>query len=139
MGNFTCITLMDLCNTVTECNSSTSCIDPVPKAFFKRVFDSVSSHVLKNINTSLQTGIFPDAFKTAVVKPVLKKPNLDGNALTNYRPISNLPFISKILEKIVSVQLGHDILINRLSDCVKLVQNIHQREKVLCQAWRSRV
>src|SRR4029434_8462840 len=122
--------------------SSTSCIDPVPTAFFKRVFDSVSSHVLKIINTSLQTGIFPDAFKTAVVKPLLKKPNLDGNALTNYRPMSNLPFISKILENIVSVQintfkLGHDILINRLSDCVKLVQNIHQREKVLCQAWRS--
>ena len=92
MGNFTCITLVDLCKTVTECNSSTSCIDPVPTAFFKRVFDSVSSHVLKIINTSLQTGIFPDAFKTAVVKPLLKKPNLDGNALINYRQlVSALP------------------------------------------------
>ena len=70
------------------------------------MFGSVSSHVLKIINTSLQTGIFPDAFKTAVVKPLLKKNNLDGNALTNYRPISNLPFISKILEKIVSVQIN---------------------------------
>src|SRR4029434_10259615 len=99
MGNFTCITLVDLCKTVTECNSSTSCIDPVPTAFFKRVFDSVSSHVLKIINTSLQTGIFPDAFKTAVVKPLLKKNNLDGNALINYRPMSNLPFISKVLKK----------------------------------------
>src|SRR4029434_4325992 len=58
--------------------------------FFKRVFVSVSSHVLKIINTSLQTGIFPDAFKTAVVKPLLKKINLNGNALINYRPISNL-------------------------------------------------
>ena len=106
MGNFTCITLVDLCKTATECNSSTSCIDPVPTAFFKRVFDSVSSHVLKIINTSLQTGIFPDAFKTAVVKPLLKETNLDGNALINYRPISNLPFISKVLEKIVSVQIN---------------------------------
>ena len=70
------------------------------------MFDSVSSHVLHIINTSLQTGVFPDAFKTAVVKPLLKKPNLDNNVLSNYRPISNLPFISKILEKIVSVQIN---------------------------------
>lgn len=33
MGKFTCITLTELCKTVTECNSSTSCIDPVPTAF----------------------------------------------------------------------------------------------------------
>src|SRR4029434_10244184 len=62
--------------------------------------------VMKIINTSLQTGIFPDAFKTAVVKLLLKKKNLDGNALINFRPISNLPVISKVLEKIVSVQIN---------------------------------
>ena len=54
-------------------------------SIFKQVFNSVSSHVLKIINTSLQTGIFPDAFKTAVVKPLLKKPNLDGNTVASYR------------------------------------------------------
>ena len=40
------------------------------------------------------------------VKPILKKPNLDSNAMTSYRPISNLPFIGKILEKIVSAQIN---------------------------------
>lgn len=38
--------------------------------------------------------MFPYAFKTAAVKPLLKKPNLDSNALTSYRPISNFPLIS---------------------------------------------
>lgn len=40
-----------------------------------------------------------------MVKPVLKKPNLDSDVLANYRPISNLPFISKILETVVATQI----------------------------------
>ena len=58
------------------------------------------------MNCSLQTGVFPTAFKTAVVKPLLKKSNLDPNVLNNYRPVSNLPFLSKILEKLVFNQVN---------------------------------
>ena len=64
----------------------------MPTAFFKRVFYSVSSNVLDIINTSLESGISPDAFKTEVVKPLLKKANLDSSVLPNYRPLSNLPY-----------------------------------------------
>lgn len=116
IGKFTCITSTELYKTVMECNSSTSCIDPIPTAFFKRIFESISSHVLNIINTSLLTGIFPDAFKTAVVKPLLKKPKLDSDVLTNYRPISNLPFISKILEKIVSIQINSFLKENNIME-----------------------
>ena len=48
------------------------------------------------LGSKLQPG-----FKTAIVKLLLKKPALDQNVLKNYRPISNLPFLSKILEKVV--------------------------------------
>ena len=44
-------------------------------------------------------------FKIAVIKPLLKKPTLDPEVLANYRPISNLPFLSKILEKVIANQL----------------------------------
>ncbi len=47
------------------------------------------------------------SFKTAVVKPLLKKRNLDNTMLSNYRPISNLPFIGKIIEKVVFNQLNN--------------------------------
>ena len=53
------------------------------------------------INTSLTTGIVLCDPKTAIVKPLLKKPSLDKNLLKNCCPISNLPFLSKILEKVV--------------------------------------
>lgn len=44
-------------------------------------------------------------FKHAVVEPILKKPGLDPSHPENYRPISKLPFVSKILEKVVAEQL----------------------------------
>ena len=67
------------------------------------------------INLSLQTCTFPRAFKHGLVTPLLKKPGLDKEVLSNYRPITNLSFISKVLERIVANQLDnhfsdHDIL-----------------------------
>ena len=49
------------------------------------------------MNTSLQSGYFASEWKTAILRPLLKKPNLELED-KNYRPVSNLPFISKITE-----------------------------------------
>ncbi len=43
--------------------------------------------------------------KTSIIKPLIKKPQLDPKDLVIYRPISNLPFLSKILERVASSQL----------------------------------
>ena len=56
------------------------------------------------VNKSLSCGVVPQCFKHALVKPLLKKANLDPNCLSNYRPVSNLPFLSKVLERIVLKQ-----------------------------------
>ena len=44
-------------------------------------------------------------FAVSVVKPLIKKPNLDPEVLGNYRPVSNLPYLSRILERAVADQL----------------------------------
>jgi len=50
--------------------------------------------------------MFQDYSSWQVIKPLIKKLQLDPNNLANYRPISNLPFMSKILEKkVMSAQL----------------------------------
>ena len=51
------------------------------------------------VNASFSCGVFPLMFKHGHVTPVLKKRRLDPEVFKNYRPISNLPFLSKILEK----------------------------------------
>ena len=56
--------------------------------------------------SSLASGIFPQCFKSALVTPILKKKCLDHNDLNNYRPVSNLCFIAKILEKLVLSQVS---------------------------------
>src|ERR1043165_4276375 len=54
---------------------------------------------------SLTEGYLPASQKRAIVFPTLKKQNLDQNACQNYRPISSLSFLSKTLERLVSLQL----------------------------------
>ena len=48
---------------------------------------------------SLSTGIFPAALKHFIISPIIKKPSLDPNNLKNYRPVSNIKFLSKVIEK----------------------------------------
>jgi len=53
----------------------------------------------------MSQGVVPVSQKQAIVVPALKKPFLDPYDLGNYRPISNLSFVSKLLERCVNVQL----------------------------------
>ena len=61
-----------------------------------QVFPLIDTSILDLINLSLLTGYVP--FRVAVIKPLLKNPTLDSEVLANYRPISNLPFLSKVLQ-----------------------------------------
>ncbi len=61
--------------------------------------------ILILINCCLATGSMPAQFKHAIVQPLIKRSNLDSTELSNFRPISKLPFLSKVLEKVVVIQL----------------------------------
>ena len=56
-----------------------------------------------------EQGFFPDFLKHAVVQPILKKPNLDSLVLKSYRPISNLSFISKLIERLAINRFNYHI------------------------------
>ena len=71
----------------------------------KLCFDELGPTIINIINFSLSEGIFPSSFKQAIVYPLLKKPSLPDDDLNNFRPISNLNFISKILEKVVASRI----------------------------------
>ena len=97
--------------------SAKSCeLDPIPTTLLYENLDILLPTITNIINTSLTTGIVPPDLKTAIVKPLLKKPSLDKNLLKNYRPISNLPFLSKILEKVVLHKLLSNLQENNLSN-----------------------
>ena len=92
-------------STVKECihNSAPKSLDldPIPSKLLIECLDSILKSLTDLFNSSLASGIFPQCFKSALVMPILKKRCLDHNDLNNYRPVSNLCLIAKILEKLV--------------------------------------
>lgn len=96
-------------------SNSTSCrLDPTPTVLLKMCVLEVAPFITHMINCSLASAIVPAELKTAAVTPILKKPGLDHLNMDNYRPISNLTFLSKILEKVVASQLRSYLDINGL-------------------------
>ena len=64
------------------------------------------------VNLCLTTGDFPISYKSSIVLPLIKKPGLDREMLTNYRPVSNLSFLSEIIEKVIFIRIfGHILTI----------------------------
>ena len=64
----------------------------------------------------MKSGSVPKDFKSARIRPLLKKSGLDQDLLKNYRPVSNLPFIPKVLEKVVDKRLERHLSENKLHE-----------------------
>ena len=60
-----------------------------------------------------------------MIAPLLKKPSLDRNSMANYRPVSNLPFLSKVVEKIVAIRLNDHLRWNELCDPFQSAYRTH--------------
>ena len=78
---------------------------PWPTFLVLGYLDILITPITSIINASLEQGKCPNFFKQAHVTPIFKKSSLDKEILKNYRPVSNLNFILKILERAVAVQL----------------------------------
>ncbi len=87
-------------------NITYSPLDIILPRLLKEIFPTICPLILAIINSSLTNGVVPSSFKHAIGQPLLKKPDLDLTDHKNYRPISKLPFISKILEKAVFYQIS---------------------------------
>jgi len=85
---------------IVETVPKTSLLDPMPTKLLYKTLEVLPT-ITNILNESLTSGTVPSKFKTAVAKPLLKKPSIDPNQLKNYRPICNLPFLSKLQEKLV--------------------------------------
>ena len=81
--------------------SKKSPLDVLPCSLLKACTETFSPVIAKLANLSMQTRKFPSRYKQAEVLPLLKKSGLDRSSLENYRQISNLSTISKILERLI--------------------------------------
>ena len=103
------VTVEEICKTIMCCPTTSCVLDPLPTQLLKTNVDILSPVITRIVNLSLTTGKFPCSQKSAIITPLLKKASLDPESLKNYRPVSNLTFVSKLLERMVAKQL-HDHL-----------------------------
>ena len=88
---------------INKAPTKSSLLDPIPTWLLKSCLDELLPPVTDIVNSSLRTGVVPSCFKSAVVTPVIKKSGLGPELYKNYRPISNLSFLSKVLERVVAI------------------------------------
>ena len=80
--------------------AKSSPIDSIPTSIIKSCSEIFSILITRLATLSFRDGSFPGCYKTASVTPLLKKKDLDRDNPANFRPISNLHTISKVLERL---------------------------------------
>lgn len=113
LSEFQPVTEAELHKLIVSAKPTTCMLDVWPTTLLKRFLHVLLPVLTRLVNGSLSDGIFLAKWKKAVVKPLIKKSNLD-HVYMNYRPVSNLSFLSKIIEKVVNNQLQSHIQTNCL-------------------------
>ena len=114
LSEFESLSAPDLSEIISGMHSKTCELDTLPTAILKTCLDILIMPILQIVNLSLSSSIFPDHFKHACIRPLLKSPTADQDAIKNYRPISNLSFLSKVIEKCVYNQIMPYLMSNDL-------------------------
>ena len=99
-----------------SCNKVVPVIDTITEHLLKYNVNALAPVLTRIVNSSIETSLVPCIMKHAVVTPLLKKTGLDPDNMMNYRPILNLSFVSKPLEKHVATQVRQHLEANALFD-----------------------
>ncbi len=99
---------------INKSKSSTCQLDPLPTPLVKACLPALAPLITKIVHASLVSGSVPSSFKSAIITPILKKSGADPFNFDNFHPISNLPFISKIVEKCTAIQIHEHLSNNNL-------------------------
>lgn len=113
---FKLVTEPDLLKILNVLSNKSSLLDPLPTWLLKKhvsFFLPILKHI---VNASFCAQTVPDAIKQSIVFPALKKNTLDNEILNNYRPVSNIPFLSKVMEKIVDEQITRHLTENNFDE-----------------------
>ena len=104
---------------INQSPTKTCDLDPLPTSLLKGNVESLLSLIVLTVNKSLTSGVVPDSMKLALVTPIIKKPSLDPETFANYRPVSNLSFLSKVLERVVAAKVNSYMEKHNLHDVMQ--------------------
>ena len=119
MPNFSCIKQVsqeEIRKIIMKSPSKSCLLDPWLTFLVKECIDILLPSITRLVNCSLSEGVVPDEFKKAILTALIKKSSLPPNDLKNYRPVSGLGFISKLVERVVASQLNDHVSVNGLEN-----------------------
>ena len=116
-------------------SATKSCdLDPLPTWLLKSCQDVLLPVITHIVNLSLSTSSVPPQMKIALITPLLKKILLDPETLKNFRPVSNLSYISKLIERVVAERLNDHLTSNNLHEVLQSAyKKFHSTETALLQ------
>ena len=132
MDTMTSASVEEVTKIIKESSKATCMLDPIPTALVKEIVTHLALYITNIVNMTLLTGIFPSKLKSAIVLPMLKKQNQDSESFKNYRLVSNLPFLSKVIEKVMACRLLEHMKENHLLDTLQSAyKKAHSTEAAL--------
>ena len=105
-------------------------LDPIPTYLLRDCIDVLLPFLSAMVNASLREGHLPVFHKKAVVTPLSKKTSLDVHDLKNYRPVSNLSFVSKLVERVAVKQLVDYLEANELMPKLQSAYRRHHSTEI---------
>lgn len=109
LSHFGLVTESDTLKVIKDCPLKTSPLDFMPISLIKDCSDIFAPLICRLANLSFTEGIFPELLKVGQITPLIKKPGADATEPANYRPITNLNTIGKMLERLAQYQLRQHI------------------------------
>ena len=104
----------DVKHLITKSGEKSCALDPMPTSLVIECLNVLCPIITRLINLSLDSGLFPDNWKHAEVRPCVKNNSSSDLSFSNLRPISNLTFISKLTEQAVSDQTHNHLSVHNL-------------------------
>ena len=119
------------------CMRKATGLDTVSARLLRECFDLISDSLALIFNRSIETSIFPDEWKSARITPLYKKCGNRSDP-SNYRPISIIPVVAKVFERIVYDQLYRYLTENKLLCCYQSgFRTLHSTVTALIEATDS--
>ena len=119
------------------CKSKATGLDNISAKLLRECPDLISNSLTTIFNKSIQTGVFPDEWKNARVTPLYKRAG-KRNDMTNYRPISIIPAVAKVFERIIYDQVYKYLTDNKLLSCHQSgFRSLHSTVTALLEATDS--
>ena len=115
----------ELSGLVKKIAAKSCSLDPVPASLLHYCIDDLLPIMKNVVNLSFNSASMPSSMKNAVLFPLLKKPSLNLEIFSNFRPVSNLKFLSKVIEKAAAIRLTNYLCDNDLNESLQSAYKKH--------------